>query len=317
MKRFFLIVALVLLAGYLLTGVTQVRPGERAVVRRFGRVLDYKPEPGLYVGLPWGLERVDRVPVDIVRSLDVGYRPEDADLALRDGSTPAGQLLTGDHNLVNVRVVLSYSVNPDQVEDFVINTSERVDALVARAAESALMEWAASRRVDAILTSEKAQLPAWLVQATRQRLAPYRLGVTIGSVSVADIGPPDDVKQAFDRVTQAQAAQRTERNNAESRAQLMRRNALSEQVRLEQQAQSYQKDQDEKARADAEVFLKRLEQYRRFRDTNPAYLSGIWYDEMGKLFKQLRQAGRVDMLDSRLGPDGLDITIIPPLPGKK
>ena len=29
-----------LLAAYLLTGVVQVRPGERAVVRRFGRVLE-------------------------------------------------------------------------------------------------------------------------------------------------------------------------------------------------------------------------------------------------------------------------------------
>ena len=30
-------------------------------------VRDYKPEPGLYVGLPWGIDRVDRVPIDLVR----------------------------------------------------------------------------------------------------------------------------------------------------------------------------------------------------------------------------------------------------------
>ena len=54
----------------LTAGVVQVRPGERAVVRRFGRVLEHKPEPGLWVGLPWGMDRVDRVAVDRVQSVD-------------------------------------------------------------------------------------------------------------------------------------------------------------------------------------------------------------------------------------------------------
>src|SRR5438874_8416652 len=103
-----------LLLLYLLTGVVQVRPGERAVVRRFGRVLDVKPEPGLWVGLPWGMDRVDRVPVEFVRPVVVGYRLQEDEDAL---ATPPGQLLTGDHNLVNVQAVLNYSVRPDGVED--------------------------------------------------------------------------------------------------------------------------------------------------------------------------------------------------------
>src|SRR6476469_9592179 len=93
---------------YLLTGVVQVRRGERAVVRRFGRVLEHSPEPGLWVGLPWGMDRVDRVEVDTVRSVEVGYDEAGGEAAL-----PAGQVLTGDNNLVNVRVTLFYKVRPD------------------------------------------------------------------------------------------------------------------------------------------------------------------------------------------------------------
>src|SRR5947209_9355318 len=96
------VLLVVVLLGYALTGVAQVRPGQRAVVRRFGRVLEHKPEPGLWVGLPWGMDRVDRVVVDRVQSVTVGYREGgEAGEAL-----PAGQLLTGDHNLVNVQAVL-------------------------------------------------------------------------------------------------------------------------------------------------------------------------------------------------------------------
>src|SRR5262245_53140269 len=144
--RYFVAAGLVtLLAAYLLTGVTRVRPGERAVVRRFGRVLEHKPEPGLFVGLPWGMDRVDRVPVDMVRHVEVGYRPNADD---DPSSTPPGQLLTGDHNLVNVRVVVNYSIDADRVEDFVVQLdgdggAERVDALVARAAEAEVAEWVA------------------------------------------------------------------------------------------------------------------------------------------------------------------------------
>src|SRR5262245_17989629 len=99
--------------AYLLTGVVQVAPGERAVVWRFGRVLDYKPEPGLWVGLPWGLDRVERVPVDRVQSVTVGFSDDDGQEA-----APAGQLLTGDHNLVNVRATVYYKVAADRVEDY-------------------------------------------------------------------------------------------------------------------------------------------------------------------------------------------------------
>src|SRR5438094_7592912 len=105
-----------LLVAWLLSGVTEVRPGERAVVRRFGRVLDVQPRAGLWVGFPWGIDRVDRVSVEQVRRVTVGYRPE-TESGRED--TPPGQLLTGDHNLVNVQVVVNYAVDPDAVVDYV------------------------------------------------------------------------------------------------------------------------------------------------------------------------------------------------------
>src|SRR5829696_204522 len=99
--RYFL---LLLLAAYLATGIYQVGPDERAVVRRFGQVVA-RPGPGLGFGLPWGIDRVDRVPVRAVRQLRAGYSPE----AAVENTTPPGQLLTGDQNLVNVQLVIDYA----------------------------------------------------------------------------------------------------------------------------------------------------------------------------------------------------------------
>src|SRR5262249_32708634 len=102
--RYFFGLAVLLLLASLVSGITQVRPGERVVVRRFGRVVG-TPGPGLWIGLPWGMERIDRVPVDLVRRVPVGYRPEEDEASQ---GTPSGQLLTGDHNLVNVQVIIHY-----------------------------------------------------------------------------------------------------------------------------------------------------------------------------------------------------------------
>ena len=60
MRRFLLIALAVLLIVWLFTGVSQIRSNERAVVRRFGKIVA-QPGPGLWIGFPWGIDRVDRV----------------------------------------------------------------------------------------------------------------------------------------------------------------------------------------------------------------------------------------------------------------
>jgi membrane protease subunit HflK len=312
MKRIVIVLFIVLLCGYLLTGLTQVRPGERAVVRRFGRVLDYQPEPGLYIGLPWGMERVDRVPVDQVRRVEVGYQPsaDESDLMV-----PPGQMLTGDHNLVNLQVVLHYAVDHQAVVDYVVH-AERADSLVARAAEEALAEWVAGRTVDEVLLRGKVELPPWVVVETNRRLQPYGIGVEVREASVAHLLPPAEVKGDFDRVTEAQTAIRTKLYEAEQQAEQLTRKAEAEKYRVEQMAAAYADEKRLLARAEAASFAKRLEQYRKMKRDNPDALAAIWWEEMGKLFVRLREGGRIDLLDNRLGADGLDITVVTPSKAK-
>lgn len=299
------------LIGYLLTGVAQVRPGERALVRRFGRVVD-KPGPGLRIGLPCGMERVDRVPVDLVRRVAIGYRP-DADET--DQTTPPGQLLTGDHNLVNVQVLLDYSVSDDRLEDYVVQ-AERADGVIARAGEAILAEWVGGRKVDEVLLQGKVELPALLVERTQGRIEPYLLGVVIQRASVSHLFPPAEVKSAFDDVTRAQSAMRTQEYRAREEAAKQLRVAQAEKHRIEKMTAAYVQEQVVLAQAEADIFLKRLKQYQQLRRDNPSFLAGIWWDQIGKLFAQMRETGRLDLLDNHLGSDGLDITVSPQLPKK-
>jgi len=284
--RYALIAAAV---AYLLTGVVPVRPGERAVVRRFGAVAA-TPGPGLWVGLPWGLDRVDRVEVDRVRQVALGYEFGADD----EAALPPGQLLTGDQNLVNVRVVIDYTVRP-------------VDGAVSRAAEAALAEWVAGRTVDDVLLTGKAALPAALAARLRERLEPYRLGIEVQAAAVAALAPPEEVRGAFAAVTAAQADIHTREQEAAREADRLLRQARTRQYELGQSAAAVAHARRELARTEAESFRKRLEQYRRLRAENAEVLTALWWDEMAPLFARLHAAGRLELLDSYLGADGLDI----------
>jgi membrane protease subunit HflK len=342
----YLLVALFLLS--LLTGVTQVQPGERAVIWRFGRVRDEKPGPGLYIGLPWGIDRVERVPIELVRRVTVGYDQRQAD---EDAlATPAGQLLTGDHNLVNVQVVLDYIVVEDEVEQFVAQ-QDRVELLVKRAAETVLAEWMAGRGVEEVLLHGKRTLPQHLTRRTQECIAPYRLGIRIQSADVTHLYPPAEVKSAFDDVTRAQAEVQTELFKAEQDATARWREAEAVKFRLESQAAAYRREQELQAAAEVENFAKRLAAYRESQRRDPLpvqlavrlaglsaaphggpllgaaaavpgssggqYLNALWWDEMSRLYARLRENGRIDVLDNYLSGEGLTITQVPNLPKRK
>lgn len=310
--RHLILVAILALLTYLLTGIAQVRPGEQVVVRRFGRVVA-TPGPGLWVGLPWGFETIDRVAVDRVRRVTIGYLPE-VDEAVVEA--PPGQLLTGDQNLVDVQMVIDYAVRPDAVVEYAA-IRDRADGAIARAAEAALAEWVAGRSVDDVLVTGKSVLPAWLTARLRERLEVYRLGIDVQAAGVTHLAPPEQVRAAFNDVTRAQAAIRTREQEANQEAERLRQQAETKVFQWTQSAAAAAHEQLTRAKADGAGFQQRLAQYQRSRRTNPDVLTALWWEEMGPLLTRLRVAGRLDVLDAYLGAEGLDIMQVGPRPKPK
>lgn len=263
------------LLAYLATGVYQVGPDERAVVRRFGAVVA-RPGPGLGFGLPWGVDRIDRVPVRTVRQIRVGYDPD----AATEGTAPAGTLLTGDQNLVNVRLVLDYAIGETDadLDDYVLHR-DQVDAALARAAEAAAAEWAAGRTIDQVLRTGNAMLPAWVMDRLGERLPGLRLGVRVQRASVAHLAAPDEVRAAFEAVDQAQTAIRTRETQAEQERDQRLSQAAAIRYKLDQEAAQYRAEHLAQARADASAFEKELTAYRAVARTNPDALGFLWWHE--------------------------------------
>lgn len=293
----------VFLVAYLLTGLAQVGYDERAVVRRFGRVIA-RPGPGLWVGLPWGIDRIDRVQVRTVRQLDVGYIAEEANDA---PGTPPGQLLTGDQNLINLKLVIEYAIDDREGElDHFVANERQVPRVLAYETETLAAEWIGTRTVDEVL-SGRSQIARRVSDHLQERLAPHQLGVVIQRVSVADLSAPAEVQDAFQQVNQSQTNIRTRRNQAEQEAQRLRNEAESTKVRLLSEAAAYQDEREKAARSEVAAFTARVEQYHKMRATNPDILSAIWREEIGKVLSGVKARGRIEVLDDRLGPNGIEL----------
>ena len=298
--------------GYLFTGLAKVDPGERAVVRRFGQIVAH-PGPGLWVGLPWGLDRIDRVQVRAARQLSVGYNPDDANDA--PGVVP-GQFLTGDQNLVQARFVVEYVIDEqDSGLDQYLLHRDSLDRTLTSETEAVAGSWFATQPIDAALSGRVALARA-LTDRLSLRTETLQLGILLQRVTIDILAAPESVRESFEAVNQAQTSIRTRRNVAEQEATRQRNEAETLRARLLGEAGSYKLEREALAKSEAAAFLVRLEQYQRLRVTNPNVLQAIWRDEMTRMLAGVKERGRIEVLDDALGPNGIELNQFIPTKGK-
>lgn len=205
-------VAVAGLAGYALTGVAVVPQDEVGVVRRLGAVRPEPYGPGLHVGLPWGLDRVDRLARDRARTLTVGAPDPGAAPLSRAPAPEADDFLTGDLNLVTVQVQVQFRVI-DPVGYLFRSTS--ADAAIAALAESSLTRALVNRAIDDVLTAGRAEVAERLRVDVQAGADAQGLGVAVRAVRLARVAPPVPVAPAFADAARA----RSDRRQAVTRAE--------------------------------------------------------------------------------------------------
>ena len=180
---------------YLASGLYVVQPDELAVVRRFGRVLGDAADPGLHYRLPWPVDQVDRVSVTAVRRAE----------------TDRALMLTGDENLINIRLGAHYVVADPVAYLFRVMDA---DSLVAAAAEAAVRQVIAEEAVDNVLTVDKAAIQSRAAALAQATLDAYETGLRIVDVQLLESSPPEAVADAFRDVASAREDKQTVINEA-------------------------------------------------------------------------------------------------------
>jgi len=234
---------------WLVSGVYVVRPDQQAVVTRFGAVAEPRVYPGIHYAWPWPMERVAKVRVHQLQRLVVGG--DLADGVLGRTSPLASQFLTGDQNVIQVRVVVQYSVGVPA--DFLFRSAD-VSRIISAVVAGELARRIGRRSVDAVLTTERIAIQEEVLGAAQARLNEYRVGAKLSTVNIENAAPPPEAADAFRDVAGAQADAARISDEAHGYANDLIPRARGEARQLVESAEAYRQAKVNEATGDAARF---------------------------------------------------------------
>jgi modulator of FtsH protease HflK len=168
-------IAVVLVVLWLLSGMFQINASDRGVVQRFGRFNEVVGA-GWGWAFPWPIDRVTKVNVSQVNSVE--YR---------------SRVLTADVNLVDLRAAIQYQ-NADPVK--VLFQVKDVEKTLGEVGESALREVVGQASLDDILGSARQKVTDSTRDLIQRTLDSYNSGIRVTSVNLTDVQVPDAVVAA-------------------------------------------------------------------------------------------------------------------------
>ncbi len=182
----FVIVAVIAIGIWALSGIYTVDQGKKAVVLQFGEAFKT-----VEAGIQWyapGIQNYLMVDVSASRSLSIG------------GTEHEAHMLTKDENIVEIKVAVQYKVS--NAEHFLFNVRE--PGLVLRqVSESAVREIVGKNDMDFILTEGRSQIASKIGVLAQEILDRYKTGLIITRFTLQSAKAPAQVQDAFEDVNAA------------------------------------------------------------------------------------------------------------------
>jgi len=225
-KRSFVIWGFVVLLALWLVGTSihSIAPGQRGVVMQFGRY-NSTLGPGVGFTLPSPIDRVKKIDVENIRSVDLGLDSND-DL-----------MLTGDQNLLDIAYSVRWNIRTPELYLFQL---AEPDTTIKEVAESSMRAVISQVSLNDAMGDKRADIETRVTENMQRVLDSYRSGIQIQGIAIKQADPPDAVNDAFKEVTAAQQDAKSYVNQA---------NAYALQITA-------------KAQGDATAFDKVYEQYK-------------------------------------------------------
>lgn len=205
------------------TSTHSIAPGERGVVTRFGRY-SYTLGPGVGLTLPSPIDRVRKVDVESIRSVDLGSQSSE-DL-----------MLTGDQNLLDIAYSVRWNVkNP---EWYLFQLADP-DETIRQVGESAMRAVISQVTLQDAMGDKRSEIEAQVTDRMQHILDGYHSGVAVQGVAIQQADPPAEVNDAFKEVTAAQQDAKSYVNQANAYALQLTAKAQGEAAAFEKVYEQY------------------------------------------------------------------------------
>lgn len=271
-----LIVFVLLVAFWAISGFYTIKEAERGVVTRFGKLHEVASQ-----GLNWKITFVDKVyPINIERISQL---------------KTSGAMLTQDENMVQVEMTVQYRIeNP---ADYLFNVVDP-DISLKQATDSALRYVIGHMSMDDILTTGRSIVREKTWDLIKEIIKNYKMGLTVTDVNFQSARPPEQVKEAFDDAIKAQEDEQRLIREAEAYARGREPIARGLAQQMIEQAAAYKDKVVLEAEGETSRFLNLLPQYR----ANPSLMRERLYIES---IERIMQSTPKILLDTQKGNEAI------------
>ncbi len=245
-KNGFALFAALAVVGWFATGIYFVDAGEQAVVLRLG-AYDRTTGPGAQLALPYPFEAVRKERVTEIRRTDVGGDEENL-------------MLTADENIVDLHFAVNWRITDIKKYAFSLADPEGAVRMVG---ESVMRQTIGRRKLEGIITIDRAPIELEARERLQQILDSYNAGIVVAEVNLVKADPPRTVIEAFRSINNAQQEAATNIQQATQYAYKVVPEARGDAARLLQDAEGYAQRVEKEAQGDASRFNAVYEQYRK------------------------------------------------------
>ena len=292
-------VALVLIIG-ILTCFYTVDDKQQAVVTTFGKVTDIT-DAGLHFKLPFGIQQVKKVDVNIYQKIELGYTTlSDGNMVTKDSES---SMITGDYNIVNVDFFVEYKIS-DPVQ--YLYSSNQPELILKNLIQSQIRNVVGSSTVDSVLTTGKENIQMQVRELVTQILQEYDIGLTLVDVRIQDSEPPTQaVIEAFKAVETAKQEAEAVVNEAKAYQNAQIPEAEAQADKLLQNAEYLKQKRINEALEQVAMFEAMYAEYA----NNPAITrSRMYYEAIFQILPDVKvfiNTGNGDSVDMLLPLDSL------------
>ncbi|MDP6476140.1 MAG: FtsH protease activity modulator HflK [Alphaproteobacteria bacterium] len=258
--RGIIILILIAIGIWLLTGFYRVEPDEQGVVLRFGEWTK-TTQPGLNYHLPGPIETVLLPKVTKVNRVEIGYRTLPDNRGRMEQKPIEGEslMLTGDENIIDVKFTVFWVISDAGKYLFNVRAQSRT---VRDASEAAMREVIGKTDLNSALSEGRSILAEQTQVLVQEILDSYDSGILITQVEPQKIDPPEAVIAAFRDVQAARADEERAKNEAEAYRNDIIPRARGEAERILQEAEAYEQEIVARANGEAQRFILVYNEYR-------------------------------------------------------
>lgn len=285
-----------LIVLWLMTGFYKVDEGEKGVEMIFGRLSSISDQ-GLRYNFPYPIGETYVKNVTNVNILKSGAKVRHK-MLMAEGSS--NQMVTKDLNIVELKFAVHWNIK--DIKEFVFNDPNPEDT-IKEAAESAMREVIAQRRLDSVLRLDKEVIARDCKELLQRVLDEYKIGVNVREVLLDPPDVPDSVVDSYRNLHQASAKAVTLQNEAQQYRNSIIPKARGQAQEIIQQSEGYKLSVVADAEGEASRFMALVQE---FEKAPRVTKDRLHIDTLQKLLKGMKKV----IVDGTPGTQG----VLPYLP---